>query len=126
MTNENKQFVLNELSENELLIRYRNGNEQAFREVVNRYKKPLYTFLRRIASNPEVIEYIFQETFLQLYSSQDRFDTNRPLKALAILHRRQQSQRRPSKGTLSNRHKRGAFADANDISIGKISNVLLG
>ena len=80
MTSENKQPVINELPENELLIRYRNGDEEAFREVVNRYKKSLYSFLRRIVSNPEVIEYIFQETFLQLYTSQDSIDTNHPLR----------------------------------------------
>lgn len=84
MTNEKNQPVINEFSENELLIRYRNGDEEAFREVVNRYKKSLYTFLRRCVSNPEVIEDVFQETFLQLYSSQDRFDTNRPLRPWLI------------------------------------------
>ena len=55
MSSENKQRAIDELSENELLTRYRNGDEDAFREVVNRYKKSLYTFLRRFVSNPEVI-----------------------------------------------------------------------
>ncbi len=80
MMNENKNLVINELSENELLIRYRNGDEDAFREVVTRYKKPLYTFLRRFTNDLRVAEDVFQEAFLQLYSSQDRFDTNRPLR----------------------------------------------
>ena len=80
MTNENKQSVTNEFSENELLTRYRNGDEDAFREVVNRYKNSLYTFLRRFTDNLEVIGYAFQETFLQLYTTRDSFDTNRPLR----------------------------------------------
>ena len=77
--NENKQLPINELSENELLIRYRNGDEDAFREVVNRYKNSLYTFLRRFTDNLEVVGYAFQETFLKLYTSHDSIDTNHPL-----------------------------------------------
>ena len=80
MTNENIQLVLNEFSENELVIRYRNGDEDAFRELVTRYKNPLYTFLRQLTDNLEVAGYAFQEAFLQLYTSRDSIDTNHPLR----------------------------------------------
>ena len=72
--------VFNKLSDRELFARFAAGDEEAFREVVNRYKNPLYTFLRRFVNKQDVVEDVFQETFLQLYTSRDRFDTTRPLR----------------------------------------------
>jgi RNA polymerase sigma-70 factor (ECF subfamily) len=124
MMNENKQLAINEFPDNELMIRYRNGDEDAFHELVTRYKKSLYTFLRRFFNRQEIVEDVFQETFLQLYISQDSFDTNRPLrpwlftiasrKAIGAL-RKMRRQSTVSMGTL---------ADAGDTSIGEIVNIL--
>ena len=75
----NEQQV-NEYSENELLIAYRNGEEWAFYELINRYKNPLYMFLSRFLCQLDVLEDVFQETFLQLYISRDSFNPNRPLR----------------------------------------------
>ena len=80
MTNENKQSVISEFLDSELIMRYRNGDDDAFCEIVTRYKNILYTFLRRFVNRQDVVEDIFQETFLQLYISQDSFDINRPLR----------------------------------------------
>jgi len=71
---------LNRQSDAELLARYAAGEEAAFREVVNRYKNSLYTFLRRFINRQDLLEDVFQETFLQLFSSRDSFDTSRPLR----------------------------------------------
>jgi len=68
------------LSDAELLARYAAGEEDAFREIVNRYKDVLYTFLRRFVNRPNLIEEVFQETFLQLFMSRDSFDPSRPLR----------------------------------------------
>ncbi|MHC4150417.1 MAG: RNA polymerase sigma factor [Planctomycetota bacterium] len=64
----------------ELLAHYAAGEEQAFRELVNRYKTSLYIFLKRFLSQQDLVEDVFQETFLQLFTSRDSFDTSRPLK----------------------------------------------
>lgn len=80
MKSKNKQLIRNGFSESALLIRYRNGDEEIFREVVNRYGQSLYSFLQRFFDQPEVVEYVFQETFLQLYTCQDSIDANLPLK----------------------------------------------
>jgi RNA polymerase sigma-70 factor (ECF subfamily) len=64
----------------ELLARYAAGEENAFREIVSRYKDGLYAFLRHFLNQHDLIEDVFQETFLQLYTSRDSFDTNRPLR----------------------------------------------
>jgi RNA polymerase sigma-70 factor (ECF subfamily) len=68
------------LSDAELLARYTAGEEDAFREIVTRYKNSLYAFLRQFLNRHDLVEDVFQETFLQLYSSRNSFDTNRPLR----------------------------------------------
>jgi len=68
------------LTDGELLARYAEGEEAAFREIVNRYKNGLYAFLRMFLNRRELVEDIFQETFLQLFNSRESFDTNRPLR----------------------------------------------
>jgi len=68
------------LSDAELLTQYTAGDEAAFREIVNRYKNSLYAFLRQFLNRHDLVEDVFQETFLQLYSSRNSFDTNRPLR----------------------------------------------
>ncbi len=64
----------------ELLLRFSRGEESAFREIIVLYKDNLYSFLRRFLNKTELIEDVFQETFMQLYLSRERFDTNRALK----------------------------------------------
>jgi RNA polymerase sigma-70 factor (ECF subfamily) len=68
------------LSDSELLARFSAGEEAAFREIVNRYKNSLYAFLRQFLNRHDLVEDVFQETFLQLFSSRDSFDTSRPLR----------------------------------------------
>jgi RNA polymerase sigma-70 factor (ECF subfamily) len=68
------------LSDAELLAHYTAGEEAAFREIVNRYKNSLYAFLRQFLNRHDLVEDVFQETFLQLFASRESFDTNRPLR----------------------------------------------
>jgi RNA polymerase sigma-70 factor (ECF subfamily) len=68
------------LTDAELLARYAAGEESAFRELVNRYKNSLYAFLRQFLNRRDLVEDVFQETFLQLFTSRDSFDPNRPLR----------------------------------------------
>lgn len=73
-------YNLNRLSDAELLARYSAGEEAAFRELVNRYKNSLYAFLRQFLNRHDLVEDVFQETFLQLFASRDSFDQSRPLR----------------------------------------------
>jgi len=72
--------VFDKQTDAELLARYAAGEEAAFREIVNRYKNGLYAFLRRFLNRQDLVEDVFQETFLQLFTSSDSFDTTRPLR----------------------------------------------
>ena len=73
-------YNLKKLSDAELLVRYSAGDEAAFRELVSRYKNSLYAFLRQFLNRHDLVEDVFQETFLQLFSSRDSFDQSRPLR----------------------------------------------
>jgi RNA polymerase sigma-70 factor (ECF subfamily) len=64
----------------DLFALYAAGEETAFREIVTRYKNSLYAFLRNFLNQQDLIEDVFQETFIQLYASRDSFDTSRPLR----------------------------------------------
>ena len=72
--------ALDKQSDAELFARYAAGEEAAFRIIVNRYKHGLYVFLRRFLSHQDIIDDVFQETFLQLFTSRESFDTSLPLR----------------------------------------------
>ena len=72
--------VSNQQTDAELFARFANGDETAFREVVNRYKNGLYIFLRRFLNHQDLIDDVFQETFLQVHQSADTFQIERRLR----------------------------------------------
>jgi RNA polymerase sigma-70 factor (ECF subfamily) len=72
--------VLGKHTDAELLAKYAAGEEAAFREIVSRYKNSLYVFLKHFLNQQDLIDDVFQETFLQLFTSRDSFDTTRPLR----------------------------------------------
>ncbi len=64
----------------QLMKRYAAGDEAAFQEIVNQYKDGVYSFLRRFLSDRDLVEDVFQETFMQVYVSRDTFDQSKPLR----------------------------------------------
>jgi RNA polymerase sigma-70 factor (ECF subfamily) len=64
----------------QLLQRYAAGDEGAFQEIVHQYQDSVYAFLRRYLNNRDLVDDVFQETFLQLYASRDTFDLSKPLR----------------------------------------------
>jgi RNA polymerase sigma-70 factor (ECF subfamily) len=70
----------NAMNDVQLLQRYAAGEEGAFQEIVRQYKDSLYAFLRRFLKRQDLVDDVFQETFLQLYVSRDTFDVSKPLR----------------------------------------------
>jgi len=64
----------------QLLKRYAAGDEGAFQEIVNQYKDGVYAFLRRFLNDRDLVDDVFQETFMQMYVSRDTFDLSKPLR----------------------------------------------
>ncbi|GIW74236.1 MAG: DNA-directed RNA polymerase sigma-70 factor [Phycisphaerales bacterium] len=63
-----------------LFERYRAGDLEAFRELVERYRNDLLRFLYRLTGSQHAAEDVFQETFLQVHHSAASFDTSRRFK----------------------------------------------
>jgi RNA polymerase sigma-70 factor (ECF subfamily) len=68
------------MNDMELLKRYAAGEEEAFQGLVSQYKDSLNAFLRRFLNRPDLVDDVFQETFVQLYVSRDTFDLSKPLR----------------------------------------------
>jgi len=70
-----------EWSDEELLTAYcDNSNRQAFAELVHRYERELYSFLRRYLGNAAMAEDAFQATFLQVHLKCGQFEADRKVR----------------------------------------------
>jgi RNA polymerase sigma-70 factor (ECF subfamily) len=69
---------LAEMSDEELIRRYRDeSNRLAFDELVHRYERELFSYLRRYLGDAALAEDTFQSTFLQVHLKCDQFDDRR-------------------------------------------------
>lgn len=124
MENVNKKNPEQTISDAQLLQRYRQGDEKAFEEIVNRYKNPLYAFLRRFVNRQDIVEDIFQETFLQLYSSRDSFDAERPLRPWLFTIAANKAKDALRKIQRQSSMSMGTLADAGELSLDEVVNIL--
>jgi RNA polymerase sigma-70 factor (ECF subfamily) len=68
-------------SDEQLLVEYRDrGDRPAFEELVHRYEKELYGYLRNYLGDPEMAEDVFQQTFLQVHLKCDQFESERKVR----------------------------------------------
>ncbi|NLW86965.1 MAG: sigma-70 family RNA polymerase sigma factor [Planctomycetes bacterium] len=68
------------ISDNELLRRHLEGDDESFGILMNRYRRELYNFLFRFMGDAALAEDVFQETFLQVHTSAAAFDQSRTFK----------------------------------------------
>jgi len=65
-------------SDESLLAAYREtGDAEYFEELVSRYERELYNYLRRYLGDADLAEDCFQTTFLQVHLKADQFDASR-------------------------------------------------
>jgi RNA polymerase sigma-70 factor (ECF subfamily) len=57
------------------------GDEQAYRELVGRYQRQVYSLALRMVRQAEDAEDITQETFVRMFRALDRYDLERPFGA---------------------------------------------
>ena len=116
--------TLDKQTDAELLTRYAAGEEAAFREIVNRYKNGLYVFLRRFLNHQDLLEDVFQETFLQLFTSRDSFDASRPLRPwlFTIAANKAKDALRKQRRTAA--IPIGTIAESQEMSFGDVLNTL--
>lgn len=61
-------------SDEHLILEFQNGSREAFREIFERYREPLYGFFRRRLENPARAEELTQECFLALIRNVKRYE----------------------------------------------------
>lgn len=71
---------LSQLSDEALVARYRAGVARAFAELVYRYERELYNYLRRYLGDATLAEDVFQNTFLQFHQKLDLYEAGRPVR----------------------------------------------
>lgn len=65
----------NQFTDDELVKLYKEGNNQSFEVLLNRYQSKVYTYIFLIVRNRELTEDIFQDTFIKAIATiqQDRY-----------------------------------------------------
>jgi RNA polymerase sigma-70 factor, ECF subfamily len=70
--------TISDKADEELLLDYKaTGNRLAFEELVHRYEREMYSYLRRYVGDATLAEDAFQGTFLQVHLKLDHFDPQR-------------------------------------------------
>ncbi|MGA2068771.1 MAG: RNA polymerase sigma factor [Thermoguttaceae bacterium] len=68
-------------ADEKLLVAYRDhGDRPAFEELVRRYEKELYGYLRNYLGDADLAEDVFQQTFLQVHLKCHQFEPQRKLR----------------------------------------------
>jgi len=115
---------LREQSDAQLIELYQQGDERAFREIVDRYKNSLYGFLRRFLNQQDLVEDVFQDTFLQLFISKASFDTSRPLRPWLFTIAANKAKDTLRKIQRHSTVSLGAIADSGEATVDDIVNIL--
>lgn len=68
------------LAESDLLVRHRNGDAQAFAELVARYRRPVYGYLVRCGLEATVCDDLFQEVFATIHRAAGTYQSDRPVR----------------------------------------------
>lgn len=64
---------LKDWTDEDLIFSFQQGDVEAFNEIVNRYKNPLFNFVSRLLGDPMFSEDIVQETFVRVYRNKHRY-----------------------------------------------------
>jgi RNA polymerase sigma-70 factor, ECF subfamily len=61
-------------TDSDLVARARRGNQEACREIVRRYERPIFNMIVRMVRDRALAEDLSQDTFLKAFSRLDRYD----------------------------------------------------
>jgi RNA polymerase sigma-70 factor (ECF subfamily) len=64
---------LSELSDPAVVVQARNGSEAAYRELLSRYERPVFSLIFRMVRDRETAEDLAQETFIKVLNNLDRY-----------------------------------------------------
>ncbi|HSJ74607.1 MAG TPA: sigma factor, partial [Gemmatimonadales bacterium] len=61
------------LTDQEVVLRARSGQETAYRELIRRYERPIFALLFRMVRDRELAEDLSQETFVKALNAIDSY-----------------------------------------------------
>jgi RNA polymerase sigma-70 factor, ECF subfamily len=64
------------LSDAEIMLKVKGGDDAAFGYLVQKYRRPMVSFMYRMAHNPAVAEDLAQEVFLRVYRSRGTYEAS--------------------------------------------------
>ncbi len=96
-------FVAESFTDAEIMLRVKAGDESAFDFLVQKYRRPLVSFMYRMARNAAAAEDLAQEVFLRVYRSRQTYEASakfttwlyRIAANLAVNHARDTRHERP-------------------------------
>ena len=115
---------IDQQSDTQLFESFSKGSEEAFQQLITRYKNGLYAFLKKFLNQHELIEDVFQETFLQLYLSRDSYDTQRELRPWLFTIAANKAKDALRKQQRTAAISIGTMADSEDMSFDDMLNTL--
>jgi RNA polymerase sigma-70 factor (ECF subfamily) len=71
--NQGNTSTLKDWTDEDLIFSFQQGEAEAFTEIVERYKNPLFNFVCRLLGDPMYSEDIVQETFIRVYRNKHRY-----------------------------------------------------
>lgn len=95
--------VSGELTDAQVMLKVKAGDDSAFDYLVQKYRRPMMSFMYRMAHNAAVAEDLAQEVFLRVYRSREKYEASakfttwlyRIATNLAVNHARDTRQERP-------------------------------
>jgi RNA polymerase sigma-70 factor (ECF subfamily) len=98
-----RHAALEELSDAEVMLRVKTGDDGAFTYLVEKYRRPMVSFMYRMVHNAAVAEELAQEIFLRVYRSRETYKADAKFSTwlyriatnLAVNHARDTRHERP-------------------------------
>ncbi|MEX0893969.1 MAG: sigma-70 family RNA polymerase sigma factor [Gemmatimonadota bacterium] len=66
-----------QLTDQEVVAHAREGRESAYRELIGRYQRPVFSLIYRVVRDREKAEDLAQDTFIKVLNAIDRYDPTR-------------------------------------------------
>jgi RNA polymerase sigma-70 factor, ECF subfamily len=118
-----RQYLMN--SDDQLILEFQQGSREAFVELFERYREPIYGFFRRRLDYPARAEELAQECFLALLQNVQRYEPRASFRSylygiaihLVAVERRKAGREVAENEKLDSRAVEGNAAENNDAGI---------
>ena len=77
--------LINQQTDESLVLAFKNGSDEAFENLVYRYKNSLYQYIYGMVKEQGVAEDLFQEVFVSFFKQRERFEVRGKFKSWLFL-----------------------------------------